>query len=106
MAAWDDDLLGWLAPFLARLWHKGRPPVCPPLGGGVVGAGRPQGRRADGVAMGARRLRPVASFRFERRLERSAAGRGTCDPGGQADRGRGAALVIDDTALPKKGSHS
>src|SRR3984957_15920173 len=38
--------------------------------------------------MGARRLRPVASFRFERRLERSAAGRGTCDPGGQADRGR------------------
>ena len=38
--------------------------------------------------MGARRLRPVASFHFERRLERSAAGRGTRDPGGQADRGR------------------
>ena len=51
-------------------------------------AGRPQERRADGVAMGARRLRPVASFHFERRVERSAAGRGTRDPGGQADRGR------------------
>src|ERR1700723_1607742 len=38
--------------------------------------------------MGAWRLRPVASFHFERRLERSAAGRGTRDPGGQADRGR------------------
>ena len=54
-----------------------------------------------------RRLRPVASFHFERRVERSAAGRGTRDPGGQADRGDySAVLVVDDTALPKKGSHS
>jgi hypothetical protein len=43
-------------------------------------AGRPQERRADGVAMGARRLRPVASFHCERRLERSAAHGRTRDP--------------------------
>ena len=82
------DLDRWLAPFLARLGHKARRRMCPLYVAGLIGPGNPQERRADGVAMGARRLRRVASFHGERRLERSAAGRGTRDPGGQADRRR------------------
>jgi SRSO17 transposase len=39
MAAWDDDLLGWLAPFLARLGHKARRRMCPLYVAGVIGPG-------------------------------------------------------------------
>ena len=39
MAAWDDDLLGWLAPFLARLGHKARRRMCPLYVAGLIGPG-------------------------------------------------------------------
>ena len=78
----------------------------PALCGGIDWAGRSQERRADGRAGGAGRLRPVASFRFGRGLERGSSG---VELALQADRlvgGADAFLVIDDTTLPKKGTHS
>jgi SRSO17 transposase len=39
MAAWDDDLLRWLAPFLARLGHKARRRMCPLYVAGLIGPG-------------------------------------------------------------------
>ena len=79
----------------------------PALCGGADRAGRSQERRAHGGAGGAGRLRPVASFHFERRLGRSSAGRRSWRSRRTSwSAARGAFLVIDDTTLPKKGSHS
>src|SRR6202161_2859510 len=106
MAAWDDDLLGWLAPFLARLWHKARPRMCPLSVAGLMG----RGDRKSVEPMASRwapgdydQLHHFVSSGVwnEALLEEELAI--------QADKligGAGAALVIDDTALPKKGSHS
>src|ERR1700734_37979 len=106
MAAWDDDLLGWLAPFLARLGHKARRRMCPLYVAGLIGPGD-----RKSVEPMASRWAPgdydqlhhfVSSGVWnEALLEEELAI--------QADKligGAGAALVIDDTALPKKGSHS
>src|SRR6202044_34202 len=106
MAAWDDDFLGWLAPFLARLGHKARRRMCPLYVAGLIGPGD-----RKSVEPMASRWAPgdydqlhhfVSSGVWnEALLEEELAI--------QADKligGAGAALVIDDTALPKKGSHS
>src|ERR1700734_1090072 len=106
MAAWDDDLLGWLAPFLARLGHKARRRMCPLYVAGLIGPGD-----RKSVEPMASRWAPgdydqlhhfVSSGVWnEALLEEELAI--------QADKligGAGAALVIDDTALRKKGSHS
>jgi SRSO17 transposase len=39
MAALDDDLLRWLAPFLTRLGHKARRRMCPLYVTGLIGPG-------------------------------------------------------------------
>jgi len=100
------DLTQWLAPFLARLGHKARRRMCPVYVEGLIGPGD-----RKSVEPMAARLAPgdydqlhhfISSGVWdERSLEEELAI--------QADRLIGGAktvLVIDDTALPKKGSHS
>ena len=108
MAGWNGDLERWLAPFLARLGHKrARRRMCPLYVAGVIGP-RPKERGADGGASGAGRLRPVASFPAvsgvwnEAPLEKELAIQAAKLIGALAC----AVLIVDDTALPKKGSHS
>src|ERR1700746_38387 len=103
---WRDELGRWLKPFLDRLGHKARRQMCPLYVSGLMGPGD------------AKRAQPMA-----KRLAL-----GTCDQlhhfiaAGvwdatavetellvQADKlvgGSDAVLVIDDTAVPKKGKHS
>lgn len=103
---WRSDLEVWLAPFLAGLRHKARMRVCPAYIAGLIGPGdrksvQPMAARdgefgydqlhhfvADGVWDGA----PLEAVLLKEadRLVGDAAGY----------------LVIDDTALPKKGCHS
>jgi SRSO17 transposase len=103
---WEDELGRWLKPFLDRLGHKARRRMCPLYVSGLIGPGdrksvQPMAARlapgdydqlhhfiADGVWDAA----PLASELLI-----------------QADRlvgGQDAVLVIDDTALPKKGERS
>lgn len=106
MSDWNDDLSQWLAPFLARLGHKARRKMCPLYVAGLIGPGE----RKSMEQMAAR----VAAGRYDRlhhficdgvwdggRLEEELAVQADALVGG-AD----AVLVIDDTALPKKGRHS
>ena len=104
MADCGGDLERWLAPFLARLGHKARRRMCPLYVAGLIG-------RRDRKS-----VEPMASrwaqgdydqlhhfiasrARDEALLEEELAI--------QADKLiGGAVLVVDDTALPKKGSHS
>jgi len=103
---WEDEIERWLKPFLDRLGHKARRRMCPLYIAGLIGPGE---RKS---------IQPMA--------ERFAAGDydqlhhfiadGVWDATpletellNQADRlvgGGDAVLVIDDTAVPKKGEHS
>ena len=103
---WEDELAHWLEPFLDRLGHKARRRMCPLYVAGLIGPGdrksvQPMAERfapgdydqlhhfiADGVWDAA----PLESALLI-----------------QADRlvgGKDAVLVIDDTAMPKKGDRS
>src|SRR6266516_7442926 len=103
---WEDELARWLEPFLDCLGHKARRRMCPLYVAGLIGPGdrksvQPMAERfapgdydqlhhfiADGVWDAA----PLESELLV-----------------QADRlvgGKDAVLVIDDTAMPKKGDRS
>src|SRR6266404_5282789 len=103
---WEAELGGWLEPFLERLGHKARRRMCPLYVSGLIGPGdrksvQPMAERLAPndydqlhhfIAGGVWDLAPL-----ERELLI------------QADRlvgGSDAVLVIDDTAVPKKGRHS
>jgi SRSO17 transposase len=106
MNDWNDELLRWLEPFLDRLGHKARRRMCRLYVAGLIGPGD---RKSVGPM--AERLAPgdydqlhhfIADGLWEEApLERELAIKADRRVGG-AD----AVLVIDDTALPKKGTHS
>src|ERR1700756_197551 len=102
----EAELRGWLEPFLERLGHKARRRMCPLYVAGLIGPGdrksvQPMAERlATGnydqlhhfIADGVWDATPLESELLN-----------------QADRlvgGKDAVLVIDDTALPKKGERS
>jgi SRSO17 transposase len=103
---WKSDLETWLAPFVSALRHKTRARMCPAYIAGLIGAGdrksvQPMAAR-DG-AVGYDQLHHfIASGAWDTApLEKVLLA--------QADRMVGADdawLIVDDTALPKKGEHS
>jgi SRSO17 transposase len=103
---WTEELARWLEPFLVRLGNKTRRRMCPLYVAGLIGPGD----RKSVQPMAAR----LAAGDYDRLHHFIAAGVWDVAPLEaellvQADRlvgGEAAVLVIDDTALPKKGSHS
>src|SRR2546421_5457042 len=103
---WNEELGRWLKPFLDRLGHKARRQMCPLYVSGLIGPGD-----RKSVQPMAKRL---ALGECDQLHHFIAAGVWDASPVEtellvQADRlvgGRDAVLVIDDTALPKKGMHS
>jgi SRSO17 transposase len=103
---WSDELERWLEPFLARLGHKARRRMCPLYIAGLIGPGD-----RKSVQPMAERLVPGE---YDRLHHFVAAGVWDAAPLeaellAQANRlvgGEEAVLVIDDTALPKKGNAS
>src|SRR5881628_2091363 len=103
---WTEELERWLKPFLNRLAHKARRRMCPLYVAGLIGPGD-----RKSVQPMAERLAPGD---YDQLHHFVAAGVWDSAPLEtelliQADRlvgGSDAVLVIDDTALPKKGKHS
>ena len=103
---WHGELERWLEPFLTRLGHKARRRMCPLYIAGLIGPG--ERKSVQPMAM---RLAPGE---YDQLHHFVAAGVWDAAPLEaellvQADRlvgGDDAVLVIDDTALPKKGRHS
>ena len=103
---WRDELGRWLKPFLDRLGHKARRQMCPLYVSGLIGPGD-----RKSVQPMAKRLALGACDQLHHFI---AAGVWDATPVetellAQADRlvgGSDAVLVIDDTAIPKKGTHS
>lgn len=103
---WRGELNEWLAPFVSALRHKTRGRVCPTYIAGLIGPGdrksiQPMAAR-DGDVSYDRLHHFIASGVWdEEPLEAALLA--------EADRQVGnekAWLIIDDTALPKKGRHS
>ena len=103
LVLWEDELERWLKPFLDRLGHKTRQRMCPLYVAGLIG---PADRKS--VQPMAERL---ATGNYDQLHHFIADGVWDATPLesellNQADRlvgGRDAVLVIDDTAMPKKG---
>jgi len=103
---WRDELGVWLRPFLDRLGHKARRRMCPLYVAGLIGPGD-----RKSVQPMAERLVPGD---YDQMHHFVAAGVWDAGPLEtellvQADRlvgGSDAVLVIDDTAMPKKGKYS
>src|SRR5262245_20486328 len=103
---WTEELGRWLAPFLARLGHKARRRMCPLYIAGLIGPGDRKSVQpmAERLALG----------EYDQLHHFVSAGVWDAAPLEkelliQADQlvgGGDAVLVIDDTALPKKGKHS
>jgi SRSO17 transposase len=106
MSEWAEELEDWLRPFLDRLGHKARRRMCPLYITGLIGPGD-----RKSVQPMAERLAPGE---YDQLHHFVAAGVWDAAPLEaellvHPDRlvgGDDAVLVIDDTALPKKGSHS
>ena len=104
--AWDHELQSWLEPFLKPLRHPARRRMCPLYVAGLIGPGE----RKSLQPMAAR----VAPADYDQLHHFVAVGPWDEAPLeaellAQANRlvgGPDAILVIDDTALPKKGTHS
>jgi SRSO17 transposase len=103
---WREELGRWLKPFLDRLGHKARRQMCPLYVSGLIGPGDRKSIQpmAERLALG----------EYDQLHHFIAAGVWDAAPVEtellvQADRlvgGSDAVLVIDDTAIPKKGTHS
>jgi SRSO17 transposase len=103
---WNDALSEWLEPFLARLGHKARRRMCPLYVAGLIGPGE---RKSVGPM--AERLAPGDYDQLHHFVSSAVWDTGPLEEelAIQANRlvgGPEAILVIDDTSLPKKGSHS
>jgi len=105
-ASWKSDLAGWLAPFLAALGHKVRARMCPAYVAGLIGAGdrksvQPMAARDGGVGYDQLHHFIASGIWDAAPLEKVLLT--------EADRmvgGPEAWLIVDDTALPKKGERS
>src|SRR6184192_1658630 len=103
---WTEELERWLKPFLNRLAHKARRRMCPLYVAGLIGPGE-----RKSIQPMAERLVPGD---YDQLHHFVAAGVWDAAPLEtellvQADKlvgGSDAVLVIDDTAMPKKGKHS
>jgi SRSO17 transposase len=104
--AWRGDLERWLEPFLAALSHPARRRMCPLYVAGLIGPGerksmQPMATRAGEVGYDQLHHFVAAGVWEAGPLEAALLA--------EADRlvgGKNAFLVVDDTALPKKGRHS
>jgi SRSO17 transposase len=105
-ANWRDDLERWLEPFLASLSHPARRRMCPLYIAGLIGPGdrksvQPMAARAGEVGYDQLHHFVAAGVWDSAPLEATLLR--------EADRlvgDKAGFLVIDDTALPKKGTHS
>jgi len=103
---WEDELGSWLKPFLDCLGHKARRRMCPLYVSGLIGPGD-----RKSVQPIAARLAPGGYDQLHHFIADSVWEAAPLESELliQADRlvgGKDAVLVIDDTAMPKKGDRS
>jgi SRSO17 transposase len=104
--AWEHDLQSWLEPFLTPLRHPARRRMCPLYVAGLIGPGERKSLQPMAARVAPADYDQLHHFVAvgpwdEAPLEAELLARANRLVGGPK-----AILVIDDTALPKKGTHS
>ena len=105
-ADWRKELEAWLTPFVAALRNKTRGRICPAYIAGLIGPGdrksvQPMAARDDEVSYDRLHHFIGSGIWDEVPLETALLAEADSQVGGED-----AWLIIDDTALPKKGRHS
>lgn len=105
-ADWRSELETWLAPFASALRNKTRRRMCPAYIAGLIGPGdrksvQPMAARSDEVSYDRLHHFVGSGVWDEAPLEAVLLAEADRQVGGDD-----AWLIIDDTALPKKGRHS
>lgn len=105
-ADWAEDLERWLEPFLSGLGHKARRRMCPAYIAGLIGPGdrksiQPMAARVDEISYDRLHHFIGAGLWDSKPLEAALWQHADSLVGGED-----AWLIIDDTALPKKGQSS
>lgn len=102
---WQADLERWLAPFVGTLRHKTRAWVCPAYIAGLIGLAIVRAFKRGRHVL-ATSATTNCTISCERRLERRPVGSALLAEADRQVGGNNAWLIVDDTALPKKGGHS
>ena len=103
---WEDELERWLKPFLDHLGHKARRRMCPRYIAGLIGPGERKSIQPMAERFAAGEYDQLHNFIADGVWDATPLETELLN---QADRlvgGDNAVLVIDDTAVPKKGEHS
>jgi SRSO17 transposase len=103
---WRSNLEVWLAPFVAALHHKTRARMCPAYIAGLIGPGdrksvQPMAARAGDASYDQLHHFVSSGVWDAAPLEAALLAEADAQVGGD-----NAWLIIDDTSLPKKGTHS
>lgn len=106
MTSWDEALGEFLKPFVALLGHKKRRQMCPLYVAGLIGPGERKSMQPMAERIDPARYDRVHHFISDGLWDEAPI---EAELARTADRlvgGPDAILVIDDTAIPKKGRHS
>lgn len=103
---WEADLERWLAPFLAHLSHRARRAMCPLYVAGLIGPGDRKSVQPMAERLGLGTHDRLHHFVSSGAWDTSALEVELLAKADELVGGADAYLVIDDTALPKKGSCS
>ena len=106
MSDWSSKLEEWLKPFLARLGHKARRRMCPLYVAGLIGPGERKSIEPLAARMAPGAYDRLHHFVCDGVWDASPLEEELALQANDLVGGGDAVLVVDDTALPKKGTHS
>lgn len=103
---WQADLDCWLAPFLAGLSHPARRRMCPLYVAGLIGPGDRKSLQPIAARSGDAGYDQLHHFIAAGMWDRTPLETTLLKEADALVGGEDAFLIVDDTALPKKGKHS
>ncbi len=104
--AWQHDLQSWLEPFLTHLHHPARRRMCPLYVAGLIGPGERKSLQPIAARLAPADYDQLHHFVAVGPWDEAPLEAELLAQANQLVSGPEAILVIDDTALPKKGTHS
>src|SRR6201998_1949793 len=106
MVEWEDELEGWRKTFLDRLGHKTRQRMCPLYVAGLIGPGDRKSVQPMAERLATGNYDQLHHFIADCVWAATPLESELLNKANRLVGGKDAVLVIDDTAMPKKGERS
>src|ERR1700691_4586718 len=103
---WKFDLVRWLSPFLSAFRHKARARMCPVYVAGLIGAGDRKSVQPMAARDGEVGYDQLHHFIASGVWDAAPLDKALLTEADRMVGGADAWLIVEDTALPKKGEHS